>query len=146
MSGDLVFRFLLGHLVGDYLLQTNWMALGKKSKTLPCIVHCLIWTACVSLSIFPELLTAAATSNVKTAFVFSLLFLSHFILDGYNIIEWWLGLIKSRSWRSMTRIYEHGKPSLEKQVLIAYTALVQTVADNTLHLAFVYLIVRFLVL
>jgi hypothetical protein len=142
MSGDLVFRFLLGHLIGDYLLQTNWMALKKKSQTIPCLVHCSVWTACVCACLLPELIQL---SIPRIFLVTVLIFLSHFWLDRFDLIEWWFRKIGSRSWREMTRIYDYGKPSLEKQAMTAYTALVQTVADNTLHLAFVYLIIRFLV-
>ena len=32
MTADFLFRLLLGHLVGDYLLQNEWMALNKSRK------------------------------------------------------------------------------------------------------------------
>lgn len=42
---------LVGHLVGDYLLQNDWMALNKKFKNfegrLACGVHCFLWTLSV---------------------------------------------------------------------------------------------------
>jgi hypothetical protein len=40
---------IIGHLVGDYLLQTDWMAQNKKLRSWPCLVHCVIWTACVCI-------------------------------------------------------------------------------------------------
>ncbi len=40
---------LVGHLVGDYLVQNDWMALNKKKSMLPCLVHCAIWATCVVL-------------------------------------------------------------------------------------------------
>jgi hypothetical protein len=144
MSGDLVFRFLLGHLFGDYLFQNNWMALQKKHRTLPCLTHCLIWTGCVTLSIWPELVPL---SLPRILWTMALLCLSHFLLDRTDIINWWLRTIRSRSWEEMRDIYSDAERlPLEKHALTSYTALVQTVADNTLHLAFVYAIVRFLVL
>ena len=33
---------IIGHLVGDYLLQNDWMALNKKASSLHCAVHCCI--------------------------------------------------------------------------------------------------------
>ena len=41
---------LLTHLVGDYILQSDWMAVNKSKKTLPCLVHVLIYTACFFIS------------------------------------------------------------------------------------------------
>ncbi|WP_301108119.1 DUF3307 domain-containing protein [Sporosarcina sp.] len=38
---------LLGHLVGDYLLQTSWMAMNKAYKWLPLLTHCFIYTLSV---------------------------------------------------------------------------------------------------
>lgn len=44
-------QLLLGHLVGDYLLQTSWMAVNKSKKTLQgwmaAIVHSVIYTLSV---------------------------------------------------------------------------------------------------
>lgn len=33
---------LVGHLVGDYLLQNDYMALNKKKSSFHCMVHCSI--------------------------------------------------------------------------------------------------------
>ena len=38
--------FLLCHFVGDYILQTDWMALNKNKKSWNCLVHVIIYTAC----------------------------------------------------------------------------------------------------
>lgn len=34
---------LLAHLVGDYLLQSHWMALNKRSSSLACVIHCTLY-------------------------------------------------------------------------------------------------------
>ena len=40
---------LVGHLVGDYILQTSWMQ--KKTKEwLPLIVHSMVYTVTVSIT------------------------------------------------------------------------------------------------
>jgi hypothetical protein len=36
---------LLCHIFGDYILQSDWMALNKSKRTLPCLVHVLLYTA-----------------------------------------------------------------------------------------------------
>ena len=42
-------NWLIAHLVGDYLLQNDWMAIGKKKSSLPCFVHVALYTATVAL-------------------------------------------------------------------------------------------------
>jgi len=38
--------FLLCHLVGDFIFQSDWMAMNKSKKTWNCLVHCIIYTSC----------------------------------------------------------------------------------------------------
>lgn len=72
--------FLLCHFVGDFWLQTDWMALNKSKKTWNCLVHVLIYTSCFFV----------LTLSWK-----ALLFIgiTHFILDRWPIIIrrliWW---------------------------------------------------------
>jgi len=42
-------NWLVGHLVGDYLLQNDWMALNKKKSSLHCGVHVAVYVASVWL-------------------------------------------------------------------------------------------------
>ena len=37
-------NLLLAHLVGDYILQTDWMATQKKWSSYVCMVHALTYT------------------------------------------------------------------------------------------------------
>jgi hypothetical protein len=36
-------HWIYAHLIGDYLLQTDWMAVGKKQKSWICLVHVVIY-------------------------------------------------------------------------------------------------------
>lgn len=69
-------NWLMGHLIGDYLLQTDWMALNKKLQTFPCAVHCLIWSLSVMLCAWWPWWT------------FLILFPTHFVQDRTNIVVW----------------------------------------------------------
>ncbi len=65
--------FLLCHLVGDYIFQSDWMAMNKSKKTLNCLVHCVFYTTCflmITLS-WKALLFIGAT---------------HFIFDRWPIL------------------------------------------------------------
>lgn len=70
---------IVGHLVGDYLLQNDWMALNKKASSLHCLVHCLIWSVCVCVF-----------GGVFNWLVFSLLLATHFLQDRTPIVRWWM--------------------------------------------------------
>jgi hypothetical protein len=122
---------LLGHLVGDYLLQNNWMAQRKGAHIFPCIVHCLLYTAVVcSFTSFSPWWMAAV-------------FLSHFPVDRWSLADKWL---RAGSGRSLAEYLEHGtenvptsqdNPDLGANYAVlrgGFTVLVYTVADNTIHI------------
>lgn len=70
---------IIGHLVGDYILQNDWMANGKKVRSWPCVIHCLLWTFAVC--VFAEWFAPA---------VVAWLFLTHFAIDRTQFIAWWM--------------------------------------------------------
>ena len=78
----------LGHLVGDYLIQNDWMAMGKKRSTLICSVHCALWTLAVC---------AFAGLGLWQAGV---LFAAHFAQDRTNIIAWWMDAVGQKAFRT----------------------------------------------
>ena len=71
---------LLAHIFGDFVLQSDWMAMNKNKKTLNCLVHVLVYT-----SVFLLL-----TSSWKALLVIGG---THFIIDRFPIIVkrliWW---------------------------------------------------------
>ncbi len=79
---------IVGHLVGDYLLQNDFMASNKKEDSIICLLHCSIWTASVMLfGGFPY-------PSVMTGFlVMVVLCTTHFIQDRTNVIRRWMTLV-----------------------------------------------------
>lgn len=80
---------LIGHLVGDYLLQNDWMAGNKKKAGAEgfraCLVHCVLWT--FSVMICSGWLWQL-DSNIYWWFgVFFWLGGTHFIQDRTTIID-----------------------------------------------------------
>ncbi len=71
----------LGHMVGDYIFQTDWMAENKKYKTLPCAIHSAIWSACVVLFAGWGWLA------------FLILFAIHFTQDRTTLVRKWMKFI-----------------------------------------------------
>jgi hypothetical protein len=118
---DLFVLALLGHLVGDYLLQTKHMALTKSAPgwqgAVTCTVHVVIYTTAVGAfwrTAQPLVILAVAAP--------------HWLIDRYSLATWWLRLIRGRTFEGAMRATEH------REFDIAFTAIVYTVTDNTMHL------------
>lgn len=140
---DILFRLLIGHLFGDYLLQNNWMALNKKNHIGPLIVHCLLYTVAVVVWV-PELLRNPIGPLA--------IFISHIVPDGTSLVDKYLKTMGGRDWDStLDLIKRSGCNSIEginpihQSMFISYTAIVQTVADNTIHLALMYAVIKLII-
>lgn len=74
---------IVGHLVGDYLLQNDWMALNKKKKLYICVIHALIWTTCVFL------FSAMSIGWIGLLILFG----THVLQDHTLIVQYYMTLI-----------------------------------------------------
>lgn len=74
---------LLGHLVGDFLFQTQWMALNKQKRWLPLGVHCIVYTAIVAVFSYSFL------DEPLSVWGLLLIFISHVILDQGRFVGFW---------------------------------------------------------
>lgn len=108
---------IIGHLVGDYLLQNDWMALNKKKRTLPCAVHCGLWTIAV-----------CAFAGWWAWWVPPVLFAAHFAQDRTGLVVWW-----------MTRVNRQTQfvsgPCAPWSIIVV---------DNVWHIVSLYAVARFL--
>jgi hypothetical protein len=73
---------LIGHLVGDFLLQTNWMAINKPTKLSALLTHVTIYTLVVTAFAY----FAGGISYKAVIFIF----LTHMILDKRNFVVFWV--------------------------------------------------------
>lgn len=80
-----IIGFLL-HLLGDYLIQNDWMAANKKVPTWTGFITCFVHCATYSL---PFLLILDWTA------VFWV-FLTHFLIDRWRFIDWFIALKNGR--------------------------------------------------
>lgn len=124
---------IIGHLVGDYLLQNDWMALNKKQGSWACALHCLIWTTSVMVfsgwgaqdGVLWTLLWPEARG--KLVIICLLLFTTHFIQDRTQIIRFW-----------MTRI--NRQPKFAEPPMAPWSLIV---VDNVWHILMLWIIWRF---
>lgn len=73
----------LAHLVGDYLLQTEWMAKYKAEQWRPLLAHCFVYTLTVSVAAYLFLPTGLSWWAI------GFVFLTHVILDRRGIVRFW---------------------------------------------------------
>lgn len=108
---------ILGHLFGDYVFQSDWMASNKKLKGLraaegfaACFFHCFVWTNCIAIG-----------QGGVSSLAYVLLFASHWLLDRTNIVK---QILHKTGWMP--------NPSMWKVIIV----------DNSLHLLSVVIILH----
>jgi len=105
---------ILAHLIGDYLLQSHWMATEKTKQTLAAVVHVL----CYSL---PFILLAPTWGALN------FIFITHFIIDRWRLARFVVWAKNGCIWPVTPTGYPADVPPwLSVWLLI--------IADNTLHL------------
>lgn len=121
-----MFEMLLGHLVGDYLLQNNWMAQGKSKHSglgwLQCMVHCVLYSLAVCLF------------TMFSWKWFCLVFISHFFIDKFSLAEKYLKFVNGRSIEQFLSSEDNKKYTPHVGLRAGITSLVYVVTDNTMHL------------
>jgi hypothetical protein len=131
MCGNLIFRMLLGHLVGDYFLQNNWMAMNKsKHKGLgwfTCFIHCIIYTIAVCTFML----------NFSPVWIL-IVFLSHFIIDKFGIPDKYLKLIKGRSLEVFLQEEENKIYTPHIGLRAGFNTFVYIMVDNGMHIILMY--------
>lgn len=84
---------LLGHLIGDWMFQNDWMARGKQRRlvTKEILVHCLIYTAVLGATLWVATHEHATAPPYLT--ILATIFLSHWLIDAANLaghwVRWW---------------------------------------------------------
>jgi len=111
---------LVAHAVGDYLLQSDWMAINKTHRTMPAALHALVYTV-------PFL---ALTRSPSALLVVCL---SHFVIDRWRLaryVSWlanWLAPGPHPAWTE----YRATGHAADRPEWLAQWLLI--IADNTLH-------------
>ncbi len=74
---------LVGHLIGDFLFQTNWMASCKVQKRTALLMHATLYTLIVSVF-------AHVFGRGLSVLGILLVYISHVILDQKVFVKWWV--------------------------------------------------------
>lgn len=68
-------HWIYAHLIGDFLLQTDWMAQGKKQNSWICLIHVITYMVPFALT-------------TLDAWQLLLIALQHFIQDRTDFVLW----------------------------------------------------------
>lgn len=105
-------NWVLAHLIGDFILQNDWMAKGKKENSLICLIHIITY-----------LIPFVFTDIIWWGIV--LIGVEHFIQDRTNIIVWFMRIKGSDKF---------AEPPMAPWSII--------ITDNIIHILFIALIVK----
>ena len=85
---------LMGHLVGDWLLQNDWMATGKKQAfiTRSGLTHFTIYTLVIMLTLM--LTNSSDRDPFRLGLLTIIIFISHWIIDATDIVGRWIRFYK----------------------------------------------------
>lgn len=108
---------ILLHLIGDYLIQNDWMAQNKKKLTwageLACQVHCLSYS-------LPFLFIGSWVALLA-------IYITHYAIDRSQFVSWFMRVT--------------GKSDFSKAPFAPWSIFV---VDNTFHLVCNFLALKFL--
>lgn len=112
---------LVAHLIGDWLLQNDWIARNKGRGwfTGAILVHCTVYTLVLLVALW---LTPPPTSPSTPYLPFAaLIFLSHWLIDAPNLAAVWMRWFQQSPVR-----------------------FVRIMVDQTMHLIVIVVLVEFL--
>lgn len=114
---------LIAHAIGDYLLQSDWMATQKVNRSTPALLHAITYTIP-----FCFLSEASVTALL-------LVCLSHFVVDRWRLARYVVYAKNCLSPLSQWQAWEDCKATgyhSERPVWLAVWLLI--IADNVIHI------------
>lgn len=114
---------LILHLLGDYVLQNDWMAQNKTKRHWPAFLHALLYALPFWL-LHPSLAAWAV------------IFGTHFLIDRYRLALYWI-----RAYNGVSEPGPFGYPRLKPEYMAFW---LMVIIDNSLHLAINYAALRWL--
>lgn len=132
MTASTVYLLLLAHLVGDYVIQSDWMAQEKTRRWWPAIVHAATYGA-------PYVLVT------HSPLALAVIVVTHAVIDRYRLarhVVWAKNLLAPARYRHPWSECSATGYHQDRPAWMAVWLLI--IADNTLHLAINYGAVRWL--
>jgi hypothetical protein len=137
----------LGHLIGDYLLQPTWMAIGKSKKgrngVRVCAIHVFLYTfAVMGMLLTSDRLSFSWERSDGSGLILALLIaIPHFIIDHWSLGEKWSKLIGGRTVEKTL-----ASTGVEREFAFAFYAPVYIAVDNTWHFLCLWATIQYFIL
>jgi hypothetical protein len=100
--------FVVSHLVGDYLLQTDWQARNKRGglqgdpvRRRALLSHVFVYT----LTFAPALIWMSEDLGAGVIWVAALIFVPHVIQDDGRLLTWFIFKVKGCTEQTAREIY-----------------------------------------
>jgi len=145
---------LIGHLIGDYVLQNDWMACRKTQRNfagaVACDIHSFVYavsvTFCVILSGWEVTVLPGFEAITSPTAALLIAYVTHYPIDRLSLGAVWGKLI--RQTKLMDQVYVHTEPknpewgsAVElRTVRGLYAPIVQIAVDNTMHLFLMWIL------
>ena len=113
LATALVLGFLF-HVIGDYLMQNDWMAQNKTKAFLPAFIHATIYS-----------LPFLFITDIE---FWPIVYVTHYLIDRYRLAVYW---IKLANWNWSSTNFGSGS---EKPIWMSVWLMISI--DNTFHLIF----------
>lgn len=112
-------EWFIGHLVGDFVLQNDFLAINKKKSTTVCLIHVALYNFVLIVSVALSVKFAGTPPWPLWAWV--VVTVTHFAQDRTNIVQWFMQAIGQRKF---------AQPPMSPWSVI--------VVDQVLHLVVLY--------
>jgi hypothetical protein len=111
---------LLLHLCGDYITQTNWMALNKTKNSWAALLHATVYA-------LPFLLVASWKAWI-------VIYVTHFFIDRFRLARY-VCWAKNQIGQKFTKLSECDPNGYPDGTPIWLSTWLLIITDNTMHLA-----------
>ena len=123
---------LLLHLIGDYLLQSGWMATNKAKSHFAAFVHALVYS-------LPFILIGPSLN------AWLVIFVTHFFIDRYSLAKR-VAIVKNylaprKHWPKNGDLSDFGYHKCTPEFLAMWLLII---TDNTLHLLINFVALKYL--
>ncbi len=97
---------ILGHFVADWLLQSDWMAIGKRRHFFSTagIVHYIIYTFIILLTV--KSFSAQSADMTVWLPIGAAVFFSHWLIDGSQLVRCWMRFFGQREQIMVTLVID----------------------------------------
>lgn len=130
-TGNQAIMFFILHLLGDYVIQTDWMAKNKRTDLVAAALHAFVYS-------FPFMVYFLCSWQAAM-----LIFVSHLLIDHYGLARY---VVFAKNWVTDWSLNwkdcdKTGYPNDTPPWLSVWLLIL---ADNTLHLIFNYVALVYL--